>query len=52
MSTPHEATMRHNLTKFFILLPLRDNQKSTFQCETPCMLIETRIVALNVPREG
>ena len=36
MSTPPEATRCHNLTKLLILLPLRDNSKSTFQCETPC----------------
>ena len=37
MSTPLEATRCHNLTKLLILLPLRDNSKSTFQCETPCI---------------
>ena len=25
-----------DLTKLLILLPLRDNSNSTFQCETPC----------------
>ena len=36
MSKPTEATRCHNLTKLLIILPLRDNSKSTFQCETPC----------------
>ena len=38
MSTPPEATRCHNLTKLLILLPLRNNSKSTFQCETPCRI--------------
>ena len=39
MSTPPEATRCQNLTKLLILLPLRDNSKSTFQCETPCNIV-------------
>ena len=39
MSTIPEATSPHNLTKLLILLPLTDNSKSTFQCETPCNMI-------------
>ena len=37
MSATPEGTRHNNSTKLLILLPLRDNSKSTFQCETPCI---------------
>ena len=48
MSTPPKATRCHNLTKLLILLPLRDNSKSTFQCETPCTNLAYRLRTLGL----
>ena len=53
MSTPPEATRCHNLTKLLILLSLRDNSKSTFQCETPCISgLERELAALIINPAG
>ena len=39
MSTPPEATRHNNLTKLLVLLSLRASSKSTFQYETPCIIV-------------